>query len=99
MTILLAALVSSSIVLAPDVQLRQLKEGVWLHLTKSSDGIDSNGLVVRLGAEALLVDTPWDDKQTGLVLDWAAKNVAPVRTAVVTHGHRDRIGGIGSQGR
>jgi glyoxylase-like metal-dependent hydrolase (beta-lactamase superfamily II) len=90
------AAADGDVVLAPDVRVRQLKPDVWLHVTTSADGIDSNGLVVKLGNEALLVDTPWNDAQTERLLDWAERSAAPVTSAVVTHSHRDRSGGIGA---
>jgi glyoxylase-like metal-dependent hydrolase (beta-lactamase superfamily II) len=79
--------------LGPDLRVRSLKPGFWLQVN-TYDGIESNGLIVRFGEEALLVDTPWTDALTQTLLDWAEKNVGHVTTAVVTHSHADRMGGI-----
>lgn len=80
--------------LGPDLRVRSLKPGFWLQVNRNSNGIESNGLIVRLGEETMLVDTPWTDAQTETLLDWAEKNVGRVKTAVVTHSHADRMGGI-----
>lgn len=85
------------VVLAPDVRVRPLRDGFWLHVTKRADGIESNGLFAPLpGGGVLLVDTAWDDAQTGTLLDFAARRLGGVRDAVVTHAHADRTGGVGA---
>src|SRR5262245_36219704 len=81
-------------VLAPDLRVRPLKDGVWLHVSTSAAGVESNGLVVRLGGGALLVDTAFTEVQTERLLDWAERSVGPVGDAIVTHAHADRIGGL-----
>ena len=86
--------------LADDVLVRRIAPGVWLHVTWGrSDGVlySSNGMLVETGDGTLLVDTAWDDRQTGLLLRWAAEALGrPVREAVVTHSHTDRTGGLGA---
>jgi glyoxylase-like metal-dependent hydrolase (beta-lactamase superfamily II) len=57
--------------------------------------VPSNGLLVVDGDHTLLVDTAWTEQQTALVLRWARQVLAkPVQTAVVTHAHQDKMGGI-----
>ena len=81
--------------LAPDVLVRHLGGRVWLHETRK-DNIPSNGLIVETGdGGSLLIDTAWDDEQTGRLVRWAAETLGkPVRRAVSTHFHDDRLGGI-----
>lgn len=57
--------------------------------------VPSHGLLVVEGGHTLLVDTAWTEQQTALILRWARQVLArPVQTAIVTHAHQDKIGGI-----
>jgi len=84
---------------APDLQVRPLRPGVWLHTSwkKLEDGtpFPSNGLLVKDGRELLLVDTAWGEGPTSELLRWIDLTLKlPVRRAVVTHFHDDRTGGL-----
>jgi glyoxylase-like metal-dependent hydrolase (beta-lactamase superfamily II) len=86
--------------LAPDVTIRQLAPDVWMHtsLQRYPGGIviPSNGLLVVKGNDSILIDTAWNDAQTQRIFDFAAATLQkPVRRAIVTHAHNDRIGGVG----
>lgn len=86
---------------APDtasLELRLLRPGVWLHTSyyRFPDGtrFPSNGLVVRDGTGLLLVDTAWGEELTGVLLARIASEIGlPVRGAVLTHAHGDRLAG------
>jgi metallo-beta-lactamase class B len=85
--------------LGTDLSVRHLDGRIWIHTsTKELDGkpLSANGLLVEIGDGFLLVDTPYDDDQTRRLLAWA-RDIAhrPVRRAIVTHAHEDRMGGIG----
>lgn len=84
--------------LAADVTLRELADGVWLHTTLSdsaSGSYPANGLIVRAGSQSVLIDTGWNDRQAGLLMQWADRVLAaPVRLAIATHSHYDRTGGL-----
>lgn len=86
-------------VLADDVSVRKLAPGVWLHVTvvtlQPFGRVSTNGLIIEDGETSLLVDTGWDARQGALLLDWARDTLRrPVRAAVVTHFHEDRLGGV-----
>jgi metallo-beta-lactamase class B VIM len=83
---------------SPDLQVRELRPGVWLHTSWQplDDGrrFPSNGLIVREGDHLLLVDTAWGEPATEDLLKWIDKTLRlPVKAAVVTHFHGDRLGG------
>ena len=83
----------------PDVEVRTLTEGVWIHTTYRTfdDGVTfpSHGLIVREGDELTLIDTAWGEKETELLLDAIAVQIGlPVTRAVTTHFHGDRSRGI-----
>ncbi len=93
------ALASDAYVLAEDVSVRKLAPGVWLHVTvvttERFGRVSTNGLIIEDGETSLLVDTGWDARQGALLLDWARDTLRrPVRAAVVTHFHDDRLGGV-----
>jgi len=57
--------------------------------------VTSNAVIVMGTRSSILLDTPADDAQTKVLLDWAANTLhKPVEKLIVTHAHRDRIGGI-----
>ena len=84
--------------LAPDVRVTRIAPGLWVHTTDDpASGYPSNGMLLETDRGTVLFDTAWDDRQTGIVLEWAARELAhPVRRAVITHSHHDRLGGIGA---
>jgi len=82
----------------PDLVVRELRPGVWLHRSWSGDPAgertESNGLVVREDGGVVIVDTAWGNEPTAALLDWIARELKePVLRVVVTHSHDDRMGG------
>ena len=82
-----------------DIAFREIAPGIWQHTTyldlPGIGPVPSNGLLVVDGEETLLVDTAWTDAQTAQVLAWADGVLGkPVRAAIVTHAHKDKMGGI-----
>ena len=82
-----------------EVSFTRLAEGVWMHTTyldlMGFGPVPSNGLLVADGDHTLLVDTAWTSEQTEQIVVWAATVLArPVRAAVITHAHQDKMGGI-----
>lgn len=81
------------------VQVTALAENVWLH-TSYKDLPDigpfpSNGLIVKTGDGIVLVDTAWNDAQTDQLVRWTRTHLhAPIRFAIVTHAHDDKMGGM-----
>ena len=84
--------------MTPDLVVRELQPGVWLHRSWSSDPdgerTSSNGLVVRDDDGLVIVDTPWGNAPTEALLGWIARELnEPVLRVIVTHSHDDRMGG------
>lgn len=82
----------------PDLEVRELRPGVWLHRSWGRDPAGertpSNGLVVREDDGLVIVDTPWGNEPTAALIDWIARELQePVLRVVVTHAHEDRMGG------
>ena len=70
-----------------------VETGVWLvvHVFPWP----ANSLLVRTGPEdMMLVDTPWEEEGTRLLLEWVRREFGEIRlTAVNTHYHLDNLGG------
>ena len=83
---------------AGDLRMRNLVGDIWIHTSVIDlDGspTPSNGLVIGSSEASLLVDTAWTRAQTQRILEWADTALSrPIRLAVVTHSHSDRIGGL-----
>ena len=85
--------------LAPDVTVRRLEDGVWLHTSYKNlpqwGPFPSNGLIVLDGESTILVDTAWTNAQTQTLLSWVDSTLKrPVTHAVMTHAHDDKMGGV-----
>ncbi len=83
----------------PDVSVESLATDVWLHTSyRDVPGFGvvlSHGLVVRADGNVILVDTAWDDAQTAEVNAWVGEALGrEVTSAVVTHAHADKMGGM-----
>lgn len=86
-------------ILADDIELVKLKDGVYLHTTykeiKPWGRVGANGLALVFDSAAVLIDTPWDTTQTRILIDWIEKEWSvSVELAVVTHSHDDCAGGM-----
>lgn len=81
-----------------EVRLRKIRDGVWVHVATQAFGgavHSSNGLVVRDGNGLLLVDPAWGGRNTASLLKAIETRIGlPVRRAISTHFHDDRVGGV-----
>lgn len=81
-----------------EVRLREIRDGVWIHVATQmfADTVfPSNGLIVRDGAELLLISTAWGTENTiALLAAIEAEIGLPVTRAVSTHFHDDRVAGV-----
>lgn len=81
-----------------DLQVTQIRDDVWVHTSwhvlPGNRRFPSNGLLVRDGDALVLVDTAWGVAPTAQLLDWIDRTLRlPVKYAVATHFHDDRVGG------
>ncbi len=83
----------------PDIRVTQLAAGVWWHVSyqemPSFGRVGANGMIVVSGDRVVMVDMPWNDKQTGQLCDWIGERFGSTLTDVVaTHSHADCMGGL-----
>ena len=80
------------------LEISEIEEGVYLHTSfKNIEGyglVDSNGLIVLDNKQAYIIDTPWSEVDTELLLSWIADRGYEVKASVSTHSHEDRTAGI-----
>jgi glyoxylase-like metal-dependent hydrolase (beta-lactamase superfamily II) len=98
LTVVLAAACARAADVTPDLQVRELRPGVWIHTSwqalDTGQRFPSNGLIVREGDHLLLVDTAWGEPATEKLLQWIESTLRlPVRAVIATHFHADRLGG------
>lgn len=82
-----------------EIEIREIRPGIWVHTSYYTypGGLrfPSNGLIVREGDGLLLVDTAWGELRSVELLDRIEREIGlPVRRAIVTHAHYDRIAGV-----
>ena len=87
--------------ISDDILLEKINNGVWVHTTYVSSPkwgtIPANGIVVIDGQHAVVVDTPWTDRQTEILFDWIESNLnTKISHVIVTHSHEDCMGGLRS---
>ncbi|MXO90536.1 subclass B1 metallo-beta-lactamase [Pontixanthobacter aquaemixtae] len=81
------------------ITLQQIAPTVWQHTSyldlPGFGAVASNGLIIVDGDRSVLVDTAWTVQQTEVILRWTEQELKrPIRAAVVTHAHSDKMGGI-----
>lgn len=80
------------------VKLTKINDNVWVHTTYynyNGSRTLSNGLLILTSKGLVLIDTPWTNDQTKeLIKLTKEKFKQDIITAIITHAHIDRIGGI-----
>ncbi len=84
---------------ASEFSIEEIKKGVFLHksfkLVHDFGLVRSNGLVVVDNGEAFIVDTPWSDDDTLVLIQWIKDKGFTLKGSISTHSHEDRTAGIG----
>lgn len=82
------------------VELTKINEQIWVHTSYADymgSLIPSYGLLALTNTGIVLVDTPWTNDQTQELLKLVKDRFhQPIKLAIFSHWHPDRIGGIDS---
>ncbi|MFT9497336.1 subclass B1 metallo-beta-lactamase [Anaerosolibacter sp.] len=80
------------------IELSKVKDNVWVHTSYENyngNRTPSNGMLVITSEGIVLIDTPWNNGQMKELLKLSKKIFnEEITTAIITHAHVDRIGGI-----
>ncbi|HRW98922.1 MAG TPA: subclass B1 metallo-beta-lactamase, partial [Cyclobacteriaceae bacterium] len=87
------AFAQETITINEDLQLVPVDDNVYVHISHTQiDGfgrVASNGLIFIDNREAIIADTPANNKLTGDLLDWLTENNISVSAVYVNHFHSD----------
>lgn len=90
---------NKAIAVSNDIEILELTDNTYLHRsfaqTEKWGKMGANGMIIVKGNEALLIDTPWDNKQTEELYNWVKDSLnAIISTVIISHWHEDRMGGL-----
>ena len=85
--------------ISEDIELIKLSEKAYVHISIMEvppwGKVSTNGLIFIDGNEVFLFDTPWNDSQTEILVNWINNSLsAEVTTFVPGHWHADNLGGL-----
>ncbi|NQZ28698.1 MAG: subclass B1 metallo-beta-lactamase [Colwellia sp.] len=82
----------------PKPKITKLADNVYQHISYKRVGsygiVGASGLVVIDGVNAHIIDTPWTVRDTKKLVAWIASKGLTLKSAVVTHFHKDASGGL-----
>ncbi len=82
----------------PKFKVTKLADNVYQHISYKKVGsygmVGASGLVVVDGSNAHIIDTPWTVKDTKKLVEWITSKKLTLKSAVVTHFHKDASGGL-----
>ena len=81
----------------PKPKITKLADNVYQHISYKKIGshaVGASGLVVIDGVNAHIIDTPWTIRDTKKLVAWIESKGLTLRSAVVTHFHKDASGGL-----
>jgi len=83
---------------ANGIIVQQLAPHVYEHIsfmsTKDFGKVDCNGMIVVTDNEAVIFDTPADNKSAEALIDYSNKHHWKIKAVIATHFHDDCVGGV-----
>ena len=81
------------------VWVAKVGEGLWVFTStgalSNGEVYPANGVLLETRTGSVVVDPGWDSNQSKALMRWAREILGkPITKAVVTHSHRDRMGGV-----
>lgn len=88
-----------SIKISDDIHLIKLSTNAYIHVSESFvngyGNVEANGLIFINGKEALLFDTPWNEKQTSVLINYLSDKMGlKIKGFAPNHFHEDCMGGL-----
>lgn len=93
------AFVPKTVYKSDDLVITQVSPDVYMHTsylsTQNFGKVPCNGIIVKNKNEAVILDTPVDDKTSSVLISWIRNELKSNITAVIpTHFHEDCLGGL-----
>lgn len=81
------------------VWIAKIGEGLWVFTStgtlSNGEVYPANGILLETKTGSVVVDPGWTGDQAKALMRWARETLGrPITKAVVTHSHRDRMGGV-----
>ncbi|WP_407429853.1 subclass B1 metallo-beta-lactamase [Arcticibacter sp.] len=82
-----------------ELEVKPIAEDVYQHIsylkTESFGRVSCNGMIVANHNEAIIIDTPTDEKTSAELISWVENSLrCKVKAVVATHFHDDCLGGL-----
>jgi metallo-beta-lactamase class B len=82
-----------------DLELLKISENSYIHISyfdlESSPHFPANGLIYINNGKAFIIDTPWTDELTRILINWLTHSLqVTIEGVIVTHWHIDCMGGL-----
>lgn len=89
----------SNIKISDDLELQRISDRCYIHIShtlfESGNRIPANGLVYINAEEVFIIDTPWTNELTQLLIEYLQDSIqVSVESVIVTHWHIDCMGGL-----
>jgi len=90
---------NNQIFINDDIQLEQLEDSVFRHITWEESErfgrFSSNGMIIINMGQAIMIDTPFDNEKTEIIVNYLKDSMKVELTKLISgHFHLDCIGGI-----
>jgi metallo-beta-lactamase class B len=87
------------IILSEDLKIKRISENAFLHISyydlQNYKHIPANGLILTHNNKAYIIDTPWTEKETRILIEWLEDSLkVEIEGIIVTHWHIDCMGGL-----
>lgn len=91
---------NDTLFVSDDIQLIRLIDSMFIHITwhefEGYGRLPSNGVIYIKNGEAVMIDTPIDEKETKVLCDYLQNSMkVKIKAVIPGHYHDDCLGGIG----
>ncbi|MGL1894201.1 MAG: subclass B1 metallo-beta-lactamase [Spirochaetaceae bacterium] len=90
---------NQTIHISSEVKLNSISDNVWIYISdiklEKWGKVSANGMAIITNNQLVLIDTPWNDEQTKLLILWFTNNydITEIKV-IVSHYHVDNLGGL-----
>ncbi len=85
--------------ISDDLELRKISTNAYIHISyqdlQNYRHVPANGLIYFEKSKAFIIDTPWTNEQSRILVNWLRENlVLEIEGVIATHWHDDCMGGL-----